>query len=193
MSFPDERSARGWRTWLFAASVGAVVSLGACSAIDSPTARMLDAVTPSRPEIIQGNFISAEQVEAVRPGMSRVQVRDILGTPLVSSAFHADRWDYVFTMKRKGVEAQQFKLTAFFNGDVLDRIEGDDMPSEDEFVKRIGEQKKTPKVPPLEAKPEQLQKFRESNPAKAGDAASDDEDLPSSSAPQDYPPLEPAR
>ena len=54
---------------------------------------------------MQGNFVSKEQVEALRPGMSRQQVRDILGTPLVTSVFHADRWDYVFTIKRQGVRA----------------------------------------------------------------------------------------
>ena len=191
MSFSDQHSALRWRPWLLTASVCAVVSLGACSSWDTSTARMLDSVTPYRPEVVQGNFISAEQVQAVRPGMSRVQVRDILGTPLVASAFRADRWDYVFTMRRKGVEPQRFKLTAFFNGEVLDRIEGDDMPSEDEFVKRISTVTKTPKVPPLEAKPEQLEKFRASNKSKGG--APDEDDLPSSAAPQDYPPLEPAR
>ena len=50
----------------------------------------------------------------MRPGMTRVQVRDTLGTPLTTSIFHADRWDYVFTMKRVRVEPQKYRLTVFF-------------------------------------------------------------------------------
>ena len=87
-------------------------------------------ITPYKVEVVQGNFISKEQVEALQPGMSREQVRQILGTPLVSSVFHGDRWDYVFTIKRKGVEAQRRQLTVFFKEDRMDRVEGDPMPSE---------------------------------------------------------------
>ena len=181
----------GARALLVGAGVCAVLGLGACStSVDRSASRMVDAVTPYRPEIIQGNFISAEQVQALRPGMSRVQVRDILGTPLVVSMFHSDRWDYVFTMKRKGVEPQRYKLTAYFSGEALDRVENDEMPSEEEFVKRIGTQGKKPKVPVLEAKPEQLEKFRQANPVKPGPES---DDLPASTAPGDYPPLESAR
>ncbi|ARU03627.1 hypothetical protein CCO03_02035 [Comamonas serinivorans] len=194
MSFPDSRRALAWRPWLLSASAFAALALSACSSWDTSSRRMLDAVTPYRPEVIQGNFISAEQVQAVQPGMSRLQVRDILGTPLVASAFHSDRWDYVFTMKRKGVDEQRYKLTAFFSGDLLDRVESDEMPSEEEFVQRIDSHStRKPKVPQLEAKPEQLEKFRERNAAKPGAPAPEEDVLPSSSAPQDYPPLEPAR
>ena len=48
------------------------------------------------PEVVQGNFVSREQKDFLKPGMSRLQVREVLGTPLVSSVFHEDRWDYVF-------------------------------------------------------------------------------------------------
>ena len=63
-------------------------------------------ITPYRVDIIQGNFISKEQVALLKAGMTRAQVRDTLGTPLVSSLFHQDRWDYVFTLKRQRVEPQ---------------------------------------------------------------------------------------
>ena len=106
---------------------------------------------------MQGNFVSKEQVEALKPGMSRQQVRDILGTPLVTSVFHADRWDYVFTLKRQGVEPQQRKLTVYFKGDVLERVEGDPMPSEAEFVATLDNKRKSAKVPPLEASEDKLQ------------------------------------
>jgi outer membrane protein assembly factor BamE len=95
-------------------------------------------VTPYKIDVVQGNFVSREQVEALQPGMSRQQVRDILGTPLVTSLFHADRWEYVFTIKRPGEEIQTRKLTVFFQGDLLQRFEGDPMPSETEFVAPSG-------------------------------------------------------
>ena len=91
---------------------------------------------------MQGNFVSKEQVEALKPGMSRQQVRDILGTPLLTSIFHADRWDYVFTLKRQGVPPQERKLAVFFKGNVLDRFEGDEMPSEAEFVATLDNKRK---------------------------------------------------
>ncbi|MEN9888571.1 MAG: outer membrane protein assembly factor BamE precursor, partial [Pseudomonadota bacterium] len=89
------------------------------------------------PEVVQGNVVSREQRQYLRPGMTRAQVRDVLGTPLVTSLFHADRWDYAFTIRRQGVPAQQFHLAVFFHGDVLSRVEGDDLPSEVEFVQRL--------------------------------------------------------
>ena len=140
-------------------------ALGACSSFEQGTRGIADALTLYKPEVVQGNFVSKEQVAALQPGMSRVQVRDTLGTPLVTSLFHADRWDYVFTMRRQRVEPQNFRLTLFFQGDVLERFEGDDMPSETEFVQRISRERKV-KVPRLEATEEQLAKF----PAAAGPA-----------------------
>ena len=65
--------------------------LSACSAIDDPMARAMRKVTPFRVEVVQGNFVSKEQVQALRVGMSRNQVKDILGTPLIASVFHSDR------------------------------------------------------------------------------------------------------
>ena len=49
-------------------------------------------ITPYKVDVVQGNFISKEQVDLLKPGMTRAQVRDVLGTPLLTSVFHADRW-----------------------------------------------------------------------------------------------------
>ncbi len=143
-------------------------------------------VTPYRVEIVQGNFISKEQAAALRPGMNRQQVRDILGTPLVTSVFHADRWDYVFTIKRQGVEPQARKLTVFFRGDTLDRFEGDEMPSEAEFVATLDNKRKSARVPVLEASEESLRRYAPANPPAAPSAPAV---APAATA---YPPLEPA-
>jgi outer membrane protein assembly factor BamE len=64
-------------------------------------ARIASVVTPYKVDVVQGNFISREQVEALQAGMGRQQVRDILGTPLITSLFHADRWD-MFSLQRPG-------------------------------------------------------------------------------------------
>ena len=79
-------------------AVAASSVLAACGSFDGLTGRMANSITPYRVEVVQGNFSSREQVEALRPGMNRQQVREVLGTPLLTSVFHADRWDFVFTL-----------------------------------------------------------------------------------------------
>ena len=145
--------------------------LAACSSVGETTRSAMSALTPYKVEVVQGNFVSREQVEALQPGMSRQQVREILGTPLVTSVFHDDRWEYVFTIKRKGVDAQQRKLTVFFEGDRLLRAEGDPMPTESEFVATLGQPNKKLKVPNLQATEEQLAKFPASNTSGKTDNA----------------------
>ena len=145
----------------------------------------MSALTPYKVEVVQGNFVSREQVDALQPGMSRQQVREILGTPLVTSVFHADRWEYVFTIKRQGIQEQSRKLTVFFDDDRFARTEGDEMPSETEFVATLGKPYDGRKVPELQATEEQLAKF--SAKAKAAQPTdSDNEPAPRRS----YPPLE---
>lgn len=176
------------RSALWGACLATGLSLAACGSFDSASHQLASAITPYRMEIVQGNFVSKEQVAALQPGMTRLQVRDILGTPLVTSLFHGDRWDYVFTMRRQRVEPQNFRLTLFFQGDVLERFEGDDMPSETEFVQRISRERKV-KVPRLEATEEQLAKF----PAAAGPAGAASAAPAAAQPAGSYPPLEPAR
>jgi outer membrane protein assembly factor BamE len=163
-------------------------SLAGCSTVGDATRGLASAMTLYKPEVVQGNFVSSEQVAALRPGMTRLQVRDILGTPLVASLFHGDRWDYVFTIKRQGVEPQRYRLSLFFAGDVLQRFDGDDMPSEAEFVERISRPRKL-KVPVLEATEAQLARFPAADAQAEVDAASQ----PAPPPPGSYPPLEPAR
>ena len=111
---------------------------------------------PNHSDIVQGNFVSREQAAALQPGMSRLQVRDILGTPLVTSLFHADRWDYVFTFRRTGAEPQLRKVTVFFKGDALDRVQADALPSEAEFVASLDSGRRLGKVPVLEVPADRL-------------------------------------
>lgn len=172
------RTFRFLSAWL---AIGALLaSLGGCGGL--PNAWTQDTFKPYVPEVVQGNFVSQEQRQALRLGMPRAQVRDVLGTPLVASLFHADRWDYAFSIKRQGVPEQAFRLTVAFKGDALDRIDGDELPSEAEFVKRLSSNRQPAKVPTLQATDEQLSKFP-SGRAPAAPALAP-------ALPASYPPLE---
>ena len=139
--------------------------------------------------MVQGNFVSKEQVAALKPGMSRQQVREILGTSLLNDVFHNNRWDYVFTIRRQGVDPQERRLTVYFNGELMDRFEGDEMPSEEDFVATLDTRKKSGKVPQLEASEDELKKFAPAKDEKADAAAS----AAVPPLPAAYPPLEAAR
>ncbi len=169
-------------------TAAALWALAGCSSFNSASQRLANVVTPYRADVVQGNFVSREQVEALQAGMSRQQVREILGTPLVTSLFHADRWEYVFTVQRLGQPLQTRKLTVYFERDLLARHEGDPMPTEAEFVSSLGgKRKEGAPVPVLEATDAQLARYPAAPPAAAPAAASA---LPADPAKR-YPPLEP--
>ncbi len=159
---------------------------GLLSACSVPRLKLNTEAVVYIPEVVQGNFISREQKEFLKLGMSRQQVRDVLGTPLVASVFHEQRWDYVFTIRRQGVQPQSFSVSVWFKGNQLERITGDELPSETEFVTKLIAQKASLKVPVLEAKEEDLRKFpapvRKTEPSRE----------PALPLPSSYPPLEPA-
>ena len=173
------------------APVALVVFFGAalsgCSSVDLSGRELVESFKPYQVAVVQGNFVSREQVQALQPGMSRQQVRDILGTPLVASLFHADRWEYVFTFKRPGEEVQTRKLTVFFKDNVMERVEGDEMPTEAEFVASLSTKVSKPKVPQLEATEAQLARFPKAEPAAEPAAA------PALPPATSYPPLESPR
>lgn len=162
----------------------ASMSLTACGNLNRASNSVAGLVTPYKIDIVQGNFVSKEQASALQTGMSRAQVRDILGTPLLTSLFHADRWDYIFTFKRQGLDPQARKVTVFFKGDLLERVEADPLPTENEFVASLDSGKKTGPVPPLEMSAESLKNLPP--PSKTAPAK------PLPPLPSSYPPLEPA-
>jgi outer membrane protein assembly factor BamE len=164
-------------------------SLAGCGSLTSSVSR--DTFKPFVPEVVQGNFVSNEQRQALRPGMARAQVRDILGTPLIASLFHANRWDYAFSIQRQGVAAQNFRLTVYFKGDVLEQVDSDVLPSESEFAGRLVRPQSVGKLPPLQASEEDLKKFNPASTSAAGTDASSAVTGPAA-LPRSYPPLEPA-
>ena len=95
--------------------------LAACSGAPVITS----VLTPYRIDVRQGNFVTQEMVAQLKPGLSREQVRFILGTPLVADMFHVDRWDYVYRFQPGRGEPQQRRLAVFFQDNKLTRVTGD--------------------------------------------------------------------
>jgi outer membrane protein assembly factor BamE len=133
--------------FLMPALLAAALLATGCESLQR-TDSFLGVITPYRIDIVQGNAITKEQLAAVRPGMSAAQVREILGTPLVTDPFHAQRWDYVFTLRRDGTAPQRRNVVALFEGDKLKSIAAPELPSEREFVATISRQRnlKPPKL-----------------------------------------------
>jgi len=82
-------------------------------------------ITPYKMDIQQGNFVSQEMVAQLKRGMTREQVRYLLGTPLVADIFHEDRWDYVYWREAPDGKREERKVTLFFVDNKLERIAGD--------------------------------------------------------------------
>ncbi len=100
-------------------------TLGACSSSYVP-----NVLRPYRPDVQQGNIVTKDMVEQLRPGMTRDQVRFLLGTPMLTDIFHQDRWDYTYYLRRKSGETQIRKLSVVFADGKLDRFNSDAMPAE---------------------------------------------------------------
>jgi outer membrane protein assembly factor BamE len=134
------------------ASLLAAFALGGCSSFNEPTSLkgFMAFIAPYKPDVIQGNVVTSEQMALVKPGMSRAQVREVLGSPLITDPFHADRWDYVFTLRRQGFDDQQRSFVVRFEKDQVLKIEAPELPSEDQFVAAISRKKLPTSTPKLE-------------------------------------------
>ncbi|MBZ0126885.1 MAG: outer membrane protein assembly factor BamE [Rhodocyclaceae bacterium] len=100
-----------------------LLPLAACSNVKMPD--VASAITPYRIDIRQGNYITQDMVAQLKPGMTRDQVRFILGTPLVADIFHAERWDYIYSFKPGRGEVQLRRFAVFFADNKLARVAGD--------------------------------------------------------------------
>lgn len=103
--------------------LAALLLLAACQNVP-----MLPGLSTYRIDIQQGNVVTQEMVDKVKPGMTRQQVRFVLGTPPIVDPFHEDRWDYVYYYKKGGTVQEHRRLVLLFSGDTLKRIEGDVLP-----------------------------------------------------------------
>ena len=87
---------------------------------------------PYRIEIPQGNYLTREMVDQVKPGMRPEQVRAALGTPLLDQMFRADRWDYVLRYQHSSGRSELRRVTVFFKDDRVTEIRADDLPLHDD-------------------------------------------------------------
>ena len=95
-----------------------------------------------RPVIQQGNLLQLDEVEQVKVGMTRSQVRYILGTPMVSDPFMPDRWDYVYTLQQgRSKRVDRTHFVVFFEGDKVSSIEKRDAPEESAIARRVKEER----------------------------------------------------
>ena len=85
-----------------------------------------------RINVEQGNVVTEEMVEQLRPGLNRRQVRYIMGTPLIEDSFHEDRWDYRYLLRNGNELLSETQLTLWFEEEELVRVEGPDAPDWDE-------------------------------------------------------------
>ena len=79
-------------------------------------------------DIKQGNYVTSDQVDRLKVGQTKQQVRAFLGTPMLTDAFHANRWDYPYEFNRLGRTLEHRQFTVYFVDDKLARWEGDEMP-----------------------------------------------------------------
>ena len=77
-------------------------------------------------DIRQGNYLDTATVKQLKPGMNKRQVQFLLGTPLLTDPLHSNRWDYVYSLQKDGELVQERHLSLFFEGELLNRIEGSD-------------------------------------------------------------------
>jgi outer membrane protein assembly factor BamE len=164
--FMSKRIARTMSAWavllLVAGCAGSPAGSGASAdgGLGQSISTLGGWLTPYRADVLQGNVITQEQVALLREGLSRDQVAGILGTPLLKSVFHANRWDYVFTRVSQGAPDQQRRLTVWFEADKLVKFDTEAMPTERDFVQSISRPLDTTDTKPLEATPEQIEAFK---------------------------------
>lgn len=116
-------------------------TLTGCAAIPFPRVYRMD--------IQQGNVVTQEMVDQLRPGMNPRQVRFIMGSPLITDTFHPDRWDYLYSYQAAGSIRQQERITLVFNDDKqLVGLSGDFMPGVSRDQQMIGTGQETTIVEP---------------------------------------------
>ncbi|QNA90659.1 outer membrane protein assembly factor BamE [Massilia sp. Dwa41.01b] len=120
-----------------ASKSAALANAGAQTTQATKLQKFLWVFSPYRPDIQQGNFVSQEMLAQLKVGQTREQVRFLLGTPLLMDMFHADRWDYPFYLARGNGELTTSRVTVYFKGDVVERFDGANLPTEREYIERI--------------------------------------------------------
>ena len=121
----------------------AAANAGAQTTQASRLQKFLWVFSPYRPDIQQGNFVSQEMLAQLKVGQTREQVMFILGTPLLTDIFHADRWDYPFYLARGDGELTSSRVSIYFKDNKVEKFDGGNLPTEREYIERIAGKAKT--------------------------------------------------
>lgn len=89
----------------------------------------LPSIKPFKLEVQQGNVVTSKMLLQLRPGMTKSQVRFIMGTPLIQDSFHGNRWDYAYQLREQGKVIEQRRVILDFENEVLKRVRGDVVPA----------------------------------------------------------------
>ncbi|WP_110968931.1 outer membrane protein assembly factor BamE [Pseudomonas huaxiensis] len=116
-------------------------------------------------DIQQGNVVTQDMIDQLRPGMTRRQVRFIMGNPLIQDTFHTNRWDYLYSLQPGGGERQQERISIFFNeSDQLASLSGDFMPGVSRDQEILGSERNTTVTQPEQ----QVTPVKVDKPARPG-------------------------
>jgi outer membrane protein assembly factor BamE len=119
----------------------ASVLLASCSGLSTPL------LSPYKMDIRQGNYVTPEMREKLKLGMTKQQVRYVLGTPMIADAFHGSRWDYPYRLEQRGKMVEKQQLTLYFDGDNLARVE--DSGKRVANMQKMAVEKPAPVKPPV--------------------------------------------
>ena len=124
-----------------ASATPAVLNTAAGTQVYTPTGvkKFLGYISPYRISIQQGNFVSEEMMTQIKEGMTREQVRFVLGTPLLTDMFHEDRWDFPFRLTKPKGEQVASLVTIYFKNNTVAKFDGGNLPTEKEYLARITE------------------------------------------------------
>jgi outer membrane protein assembly factor BamE len=122
----------------------AIANSGAQTTKVTNLQKFLWVFSPYRPDIQQGNFVSKEMLEQLKVGQTRDQVKFLLGTPLLTDLFHADRWDYPFTLARGNGELTASRVSIYFKDGKVEKFDGGNLPTEKEYIARIAGPNRAP-------------------------------------------------
>lgn len=95
----------------------------------------LPTIKPYKLDVQQGNVVNSKMLLQLRPGMTKSQVRFIMGTPLIQDSFHGNRWDYVYQLRESGKIIEQRRVILDFENELLKTVRGDVVPSGSELAK----------------------------------------------------------
>lgn len=114
---------------------------GSGTQVYTPTGirKWLSFIAPYHISVQQGNFVSQEMMAQIKDGMTREQVRFVLGSPLLTDMFHEDRWDYPFRLQKPNGEIVVSRVSIYFKSNTVAKYEGGDLPTEKEYLARITE------------------------------------------------------